>query len=245
MEPDNNVSQSGASSLKPKTKPQATPEPKGELVMPEKNDNYNRAIAYLCKGRNIDYDIVKKLILQKKIFETKDRHNVAFVSYDKENRPRHVFMRGTLTHTARGFKKDLEHSDKSYPFILQGDKNATKVYCFESSIDAMSHATLYKMNGRDYQDGYRIALHGTSFMGLETFLNDNPDIKEIVACLDNDEAGLKRGQKMCKEFHDKGYKTFMQPPNEKDYNEQLQTFIHGKKNLNSGLSNEADLELSL
>jgi len=201
------------------------------LTLPERNLNYNRAIAYLCKARGLDYGIVKELILQKKLYETKPYHNVCFVSYDQNNNPRHAFIRGTRTNPDKSFKMDVEHSDKRFGFIIRGSPGSTKLFCFESAIDAISHATLYKMNGLDHKDGHRISLHGTSFLALEQILRDNPDTLEIVSCLDNDETGIRRSKKLCEEFSHKGYRTFVQRPEQKDYNEQLLAFIQERHEL--------------
>ena len=84
------------------------------------------------------------------------------------------------------------------------------------------------MNNPDYKDGHRITLHGTSFLALEQFLKDNPQAKEIAACLDNDETGIRRADKMCREFSKKGYQMFMRIPKQKDYNEQLLRVIKGR-----------------
>ena len=195
------------------------------LVLPQKNADNNRAIAYLCSGRGIDYGIVGALLAQGKIYETKQHHNVCFVSSDKDGSPRHAFLRGTLSSPAKRFTKDVPNSDKSYPFLLPGRPESTRVYTFESSVDALSHATLYKIHNADISDGHRISLHGTSFAGLERFLSENPQIREIVSCLDADETGERRAAKLCEAYAGKGYKTFRQAPQGKDYNAQLLNYL--------------------
>lgn len=50
----------------------------------------------------------------------------------------------------------------------------------------MSHATLCKLSGLDWQMDTRLALGGTSDLALKQYLSDNPQIKQIVFCLDND-----------------------------------------------------------
>lgn len=205
-------------------------EKKGKLVLPERNENCNRVVAYLCKTRCLDYGIIKELILKRKLYETKDKHNACFVAYDNDNIPKHAFMRGTLTNK-NGFKQDVSNSDKSYGFTLKGNPRSNKVYCFESAIDAISHATLYKLSDMDYKDAHRLCLNGISFLALNKFLEENPLIEEIVSCLDNDETGIKHSKKLCKEFSEQGYKTFIQRPEEKDYNAQLQKFILDRQEL--------------
>jgi len=206
-----------------------------DLKVPEKSETMKRSIAYLCQTRKLDYGIVSELISQGKIYETKERHNVCFVAKDENKEPKHIFMRGTFSE--KPFKQDIEGSDKTYAFTLDGNPLATKVYVFESAIDAISHASLYKMQNVNYKDGYRISLNGTSFLGLEKFLKQNPQVKEIVACLDNDEAGNRRATSLCKEYFERGYKTFRQPPQGKDYNDQLIDEVAQKESIEDIVKN--------
>jgi hypothetical protein len=144
-----------------------------------------------------------------------------FVAYDREHRPQNAFLRGTLTVTDKPFKKDIDGSNKSYPFTLYGRPCFDRVYCFESAIDAISHATIIKLNGGDWRDGWRISLGGTSFLGLDRFLGERPETREIVSCLDNDTTGERRSAKLIDEYTAKGYAVLREAPTEKDYNEDL------------------------
>lgn len=202
---------------------------KRDFILPKRNATCDRIIAYLCNARGLDYDIVKSLILKKKIYETERFHNVCFVAYDKNNVPKHAFLRGT--YLEKSFKQDIENSKKEYGFTLMGSSNSNKVYCFESAIDAISHATLYKINNNNYINGHRLSLHGTSSLALEEFLKNNPKIEEIIFCLDNDDTGIRRSEKLCVEFSEKNYRTFKQIPQEKDYNEQLKKVLENKREL--------------
>ncbi|MDR2899877.1 MAG: DUF3991 and toprim domain-containing protein [Clostridiales bacterium] len=219
--------------------------PDAKFKLPEENINYNRIIAYLCTTRGLDYQLVKQLIKENKIYETKDHHNACFVAYDKNGEPKHGFLRGTISDAEKGFKKDVEFSDKSYAFTISGRPDSTKVCCFESSIDAISHASLYKSQGLDYKDCHRISLNGTSFAGLEKFLSDNSQVKEIVACLDNDPTGKKRSEALCKEYHEKGYKVCTQFSNTKDWNQDLLESAKSLEKPTSELNTQLGSELEL
>ena len=74
-------------------------------------------------------------------------------------------------------------------FTLNGKSDS--VYVFEAPIDAMSHATLTKVSGWDWQEDWRIALGGVSDLGLQQFLSLHPEIKSIHFATDNDEQGKK------------------------------------------------------
>ncbi len=194
---------------------------KDGFQLPEPNKSVSRVIAYLCNTRGLDTDIVKELIRQRKIYETKDYHNAVFVSYDKDGVPRHAFLRGTYTLSEKQFKKEVDCSDKSFPFTLHGLKSSSRVFCFEAAIDAISHASLYKRKGLDWHKDFRIALGGTSFLGLNRFLEENPSINHITVCLDNDQTGLRRGMKLKQEFEAKGYLVDLEFPISKDFNQDL------------------------
>lgn len=56
-----------------------------ELVLPQKNDNCNRAKYYLMK-RGIDAEIIEECINKNLIYEEKNNHNVVFVGYDKQKK---------------------------------------------------------------------------------------------------------------------------------------------------------------
>lgn len=86
-------------------------------------------------------------------------------------------MRGTTPN--KPFKQDREYSNKSYPFLLNGQPDSKRVYVFESPIDAMSRATIAKLRGQDWKAAYYISLECLSDQALERFLQYNA-IQEIV-----------------------------------------------------------------
>lgn len=200
-----------------------TSNPPGEkwektLQMPEKSTDYKRAIAYLCKTRKIDYDIVKKLIAEKKIIQEAKTNNVGFVAYDEDGQAKHIFLRGTMSD--KSFKKDAPGSDKAYPFTFGGSEESKRVYVFEAAIDALSHATIAKRCGKETGD-YRITLNGVSSEGLDGFLKRHKNVKEIVVYTDNDEAGEKCARSIA-ETKSGEYKLYRQKaPLGKDWNEYL------------------------
>lgn len=204
------------------------------LPMPAPFRDNRRVMAYLCGTRGLGPEIVRGLMRCGKIYETVQRrdkelnsfvdtpfHNAVFVAYDNEKRPQSAFLRGTISKTDKSFKRDLEQSDKSFSFTLLGRKESGRVFCFEAAIDAISHASFYKITGQDWRDGCRLALGGTCFLGLERFLADNSQVRNITVCLDNDATGRRRGQKLHDEFTAKGYKVNFEYSNAKDWNEEL------------------------
>jgi len=68
-------------------------------------------------------------------------------------------------------------------------KSNNKVALFESPIEALSHQTMCKQGYMPTFDGWRLSLGGTSTLGLEYFLENNPHITHCIVCTNNDEAG--------------------------------------------------------
>ncbi len=215
------------------TIPSINSEPKGDVKLPLKSKSDENVIKYLVDNRCIDKEIVLDMIAQRKIYGAittyNDRtyENCAFVSYDKDT-PKYCALRGL---GKSNFRQDVKHSDKTYGFSMAGTSN--RIFCFESPIDLLSHATLCKLNGLDYTLDSRISEGCLSDKALIRFLKEKPSITNIVFCFDNDTNGKdynkmphNHGQifsnKCADKFSKLGYKTQIQTPCRKDWNEDLQ-----------------------
>lgn len=217
------------------TLPQPLPvQKRGEMILPPKNNSIQKTRQYLTHERCLDPQIIDSLIEQGKIYEalTKGKgtvyKNCAFVSFDKDGKPRYCSLRGL---GGSHFRQDVVNSDKSYGFVMEG--NSSRVFAFESPIDAISHATLMKLNGMDFSKDYRISEGCLSDKALTRFLADNPQITEIVFCFDNDvdgkdhkgnphNHGQEYAKKCVEKFKEKGYTVYIQTPARKDFNADLQ-----------------------
>lgn len=209
-----------------------SPQTAGQLILPDKASNYRRAAWYLVHVRGIDSEIMSHLMHEKKLYQQSKTGNCVFVGYDQDEIPKYCSMRGCDPN--RPFKQDRIYSDKSFPFHISGSNNSTRVYVFESPIDAMSHATLTKLNGLDWQADHRISLGCLSDNALERFLSQHT-IHEIIFCLDNDYNATYRdgspapnwGQeaafKFAHKYEELGYQSSIQTPHNKDFNEDLVT----------------------
>ena len=217
--------------------PVAEKEPKGELVLPEKDRGCNQTFAYLTKTRGIDCGIVGEMIKQGKIYQAithKDGYhfkNCAFVGYDENGKARYCALRAPGKDSK--FRQDVENSDKTYGFCMEGHSN--RVYEFEAPIDAMSHATLCKLYGMDWQEDHRVAEGCLSDKALARYLKLHPEIREIVFCYDNDmdgrdakgqphNHGQVQAERSAAVFKKAGYKVYIQTPQGKDFNEDLMVF---------------------
>lgn len=225
-------------------------EAKGELILPEKNNTYKHVIAYLIKTRGIDKDIVYDLIKNKKVYEDKYR-NCVFVGYDKEGNARYASIRGTNSNMA-AYRGDVKNSDKSFSFCLEGSSN--KVFVFEAPIEVMSYLTLINhYNSSSTFDNHMISLGCLGEVALDRYLDENPNINEIVLCLNNDKWGRLATERIKEKYVEK-YKVNIEYPHREDYNEDLQEFLEaignrrtnefeGSDELESSEHEEHDLEL--
>jgi hypothetical protein len=201
---------------------------RGELTLPDKAPNYKRVYRYLCTERDIEPEIVSRLMSARKIYQQAGRGNCVFVGYDENKIPRYCAKRGTSKD--KPYKGDADNSDKSYPFSMEG--TSRRLYVLESPIDVMSHATLCKMRNIDYARDHRISLGCLSDKALERYLGQHPEIKQIVFALDNDtdgkgpdgsprNHGREAAEKFCAKYEKLGYDTAAQTPAAKDFNEDL------------------------
>lgn len=183
--------------------------------LPAKNTTYEHIFAYLIKSRKLDQGLVQQLVKEKKLYEDVNE-NCVFVGYDKEGTARSASMRGTKT--LRPYKGDAAGSDKQYAFSCLGSTG--QVYIFEAAIDLLSYQTLMKQSGREVTDHY-ITLAGIFIAALERYLADYPDIRKLVVCTDQDEAGEEAFRHIYKAYAG-GYEVRRQSPKPyKDFNEYL------------------------
>ena len=215
----------------PATKSQNTAVKKKKVntvELPEKHVDNRRVFSYL-KSRGIDTEIINHCIKQQQLYEDAKYHNCVFVGFEGE-KARYAALRGTFSDSV--FVGEAAGSDKRFSFavpIQAGESSC--LYVFESAIDALSFLTLEKMENRNWSGVNTLSLAGVQQKNkdgemkvpdaLEQYLKDNTEIREIVLCLDNDEAGRLAAEGIQKRLS--GYTvTIRLPPEEKDYNELLQ-----------------------
>ncbi len=200
------------------------------IILPPKTEGkYNRVFAYLVKTRKIDPKIVATLMRKKFLYED-SKHNCVFVGYNAQGLPAYATLRTTNTNVK--FRGEAVGSDKSNGFFLKG-YNKDTVYVFEAPIDLLSHASMCNIKAgddRQWLDSSRIALGCIADNALANYLNNNSEVKNIVFCLDNDEAGIKATEKYMLKYADLGYNVSSQPPTLKDYNEDLTNLVTKKVN---------------
>lgn len=221
-------------------------EPKEEMILPKIDSSIKETAEYLIKNRCLSRNIVKELVQQGAIQQVNTENkgmvfkNCAFISFGEDNKPKYCSLRALGNSK---FRQDVQGSDKSYGFKIEGNPQSNRVWVFESPIDLISHATLYELNNQDYKQDTRISMGGLSDKALLKYLDDNKNIKEIVFCFDNDsDSEINRGQvyaKSCfKKMKERGYTTFINRPYSKDFNQDLQNFTKEAKQIGKSIDRE-------
>ena len=166
------------------------PEPPKELELPPASTGkYARAVAYLTKTRCIDPEVVTALMRNKgqgSYLYQDDRNNVVFVGVDADGNAAYATRRSTLTTSS--FKGEARGSDGSVGWLV--DHHAEKLYVTESAIDAMSLMTMRKQAGQSVDSASYLSLGGVGKLAaLTNCLQHHPEIHEVIAVCDRDEAG--------------------------------------------------------
>jgi hypothetical protein len=182
--------------------------------LPPANDNMRRVFAYLLSRRGIDKDVLYAFVHKKMIYESAQYHNVVFVGFDKDGIPRHANKRGTGS--ASTYKGNAVGSQPEYSFHWSGRSN--QLYLFEAPIDMLSFISMNKGNWRDHS--YAAAC-SVSDKVLFQCLTDNPGIKKVSICFDNDEPGQLAAQRITAKLIMQGVNSEILVPVNKDWNEDL------------------------
>jgi hypothetical protein len=194
----------------------SAPPPRKSFALPEANQDMRRVFAYLIKQRFIDREVLTHFAHEKLIYEDKEYHNAVFVGVDKNGVPRHAHKRGTYTQ-GEPYKGNVEGSDPKYSFHRMGESDT--LYVFEAPVDMLSFITLNKDGWKQYS---YVTLDGVSEHAMLCQLDMNPRLKNIVLCLDHDEAGIEASGRLKDILRDKGYANIsVLQSQHKDWNEDL------------------------
>lgn len=185
-----------------------------EFEMPQRNENMRRVYAYLLHQRGLSRDVVYAFAHKNMIYESLPHHNAVFVGYDTDGVPRHAHKRGTGSQST--YKGNAEGCIPEYSFHWNGTSD--KIFLFEAPIDMLSYISL---NPYQWQKNTYAASCSVADRVLFQCLKDNPQIKEVYLCLDNDEAGQTASKRISDKLFIQGYKTEILTPIHKDWNEDL------------------------
>ena len=197
-----------------KTAPPVEKKADGIFVMPRRNETSARAYAYLSKSRGIDREVLNEFFRKKLIYESEKYHNAVFVGYNPNGQPLHAHMRGTGTKST--FKGNVPFGMPEYSFHWYGSSG--RLFLFEAPIDMLSFISMNKEGWKQYSYA---ACCGVSDRVAMQLLKDDPRIKRVSICLDNDEEGRKSGKRIKGNLESKGVQADILVPKLKDWNEDL------------------------
>lgn len=196
-----------------RTKP-PPPQKRPVFVLPPRNGSSERVYTYL-RGRGIGSGIIASFIDMGLLYEDAEHHNCIFVGRDGTGTPVFAAKRGTWG----VFKGDVAGSDKRIAFRLPCSPELDYVHVFESPIDLMSWLTIYERPTFN-----AVALCGLWDGPLETYLHENPHIRQIILSLDADRRGREAAERLIGKYMALGYEIETGfPPAGKDWNEYLQS----------------------
>lgn len=174
------------------------PIPPGQLFLPERNKRNNDVFRYLLE-RGISGSVIKYFLARQMLYED-IRKNCVFVSPYRN----FACIRST---GERRFVGDCEGSDYNQCFFFKGRADTKRLIVAESVIDIMSVMTYLQMQEKSYGDYAYLALSGTNKIhALFIHLKQEPQIREVILCLDRDAAGVKADAKAIEGMREMGYK---------------------------------------
>ena len=182
--------------------------------LPPRNDRMSRVFSYLLLTRGIDKDVLFEFVRKKMIYESADYHNAIFVGYDSNGKPRHAHKRGTVT--SNSYKGNVAGSQTEYSFHFNGTSD--KILLFEAPIDMLSFISMHKDNWKNHSYA---ASCSVSDRVLFQCLKDNPNIKNVYLCFDNDEAGQVANKRIADKLNSMNIRNEILIPKLKDWNEVL------------------------
>ena len=179
-----------------------------------RNDRMSRVFSYLLLTRGIDKDVLYEFVRKEMLYESADFHNAVFVGYDSRGKPRHAHKRGTVM--SNPYKGNVAGSQPEYSFHFNGTSD--KIFLFEAPIDMLSYISMHKEN---WQEHSYAASCSVSDRVLFQCLKDNPNIKNVFLCFDNDEAGQTANKRIADKLNSMNIKSEILIPIHKDWNEDI------------------------
>lgn len=184
------------------------------FVLPPKNDNMRRVFAYLLNRRGIDREVLYAFVHKGMIYESADYHNAVFVGFDSNGNAKHAHKRGTGFESS--YKGNVSGSQPEYSFHWSGQSDT--LYLFEAPIDMLSFISMQKEGWR--QHSYAASCSVSDRVLFQT-LKDNPNIRQVVLCLDSDEPGQTAAKRIADKLFVRGTASEILVPVHKDWNEDL------------------------
>ena len=196
--------------------------PKKPFELPEKHTDMRRVYGYLMYERMLDRQVINRFAKDGLIYEDAKHHNAVFIGKDKDGKVVHAHKRATSAKS--DFKGNLDSSIAEYSFHFNGPSEY--LFVFEAPIDMLAYISMHK-NG--WENHSYVALCSTADRAALQMLKDNPHLKTVYLCLDNDNAGQLGCERISKAIHELGdYSVWRVPPQNKDWDEDLKA-LNGRE----------------
>ena len=210
--------------------------------LPKKNADMRRVYGYLMRERLIDREVINRFVRDGLIYEDAEYHNAVFVGKDTNGVPVHAQKRATASNSS--FKGNLTGSTAEYSFHFNG--TSEYLFVFEAPIDMLAYISMHQQGWDNHS---YVALCSTADRAALQMLKDNPSLKTVYLCLDNDSAGLLGCKRIAESIHGLGdYTIWRVPPNFKDWDEDLKA-LNGREALPAEQANASEtptnIELTL
>lgn len=184
------------------------------FTLTPRNDNMRRVYAYLLHHRKLDRDVVNAFAHRNLIYESAGTHNVVFVGCDRNGIPRHAQKRSTASQGS--YKGNVTANQMEHAFHWHG--SSEYVFLFEVPIDMLFFISMTKDGWQ--QHSYAASCSVTDKV-LFQIMKDNPNIKYVYICFDNDEAGQSATLSLCGKLTGMNVPSSILTPRLKDWNEDL------------------------
>lgn len=194
------------------------------------------ALEYLQR-RGIDKEILDELHGAGVVYGSRrySHQNVVFVGKDMTGAPRYASVRAC----AGDFKGEAPGSDKRFGFAMEQRGGPIEVHVFESAIDALSFATLFKLRGGNWRTLSLLSLGGIPPVrdggsvkvpsALEQWLVDHPLCSEVRLHLDNDGPGRAAARAIAERVSPRVPVGIEPPATGKDVNDHLLAVLDGRR----------------
>lgn len=216
--------------------------PKKPFELPEKHTDMRRVYGYLMHERMIDRQVINRFVAVGLIYEDAKYHNAVFIGNDRNGKTVHAHKRATSAKS--DFKGNLESSIAEYSFHFDG--SSEYLFVFEAPIDMLAYISMHKTGWDSHS---YVALCSTADRAALQMLKDNPNLKTVYLCLDNDNAGQLGCERISKAIHELGdYSVWRVPPQNKDWDEDLKA-LNGREAIpaeqNSTPETPTNIELTM
>lgn len=138
------------------------------------------------------------------MYEDSKYHNIIFLGKLSDGKIHYATKHGIVELNGRkAFRGDVAGNNKSYGVNFRNPESE-KIVVFEAVIDMMSYFEIEKQIKTKCKDNL-LALGMMVDLPLETFLNENKQIREIVLKLDHDEKGMEAMENLEEKYKGKGF----------------------------------------